>query len=281
MRPTGSAMTRLSSRLPALVANGSRGLIPFLTAGDPDLEVTARLVREFERLGVAAIELGVPFTDPLADGPTIQASSERALASGTTLERVFQLVANLRADQPTNPPASVPIVLMTYYNPMLQYGLERFAARCAECGVDGIIATDLPPEEAAPWVHAARQHEVDTVFLLAPTSTDERVRNVGRLATGFVYCVARLGVTGVRQTVPADLGALIDRIRPHTDQPIAAGFGFSTPEQIRQVLAETNLNAVVVGSAIVQRMTEVEVRTDAGLRAVCDFVRTLQAATAD
>jgi len=274
-------MTQLSARFAELRTSNVKGLVPFITAGDPDLDATQRLIHEFERAGVDAIELGVPFTDPLADGPTIQASSERALASGTTLEKVFELVRSIR--QPTNQPATepteVPLVLMTYYNPMLQYNLGRFAARCRECGVDGIIATDLPPEEAEPWIAAARKHNVGTVFLLAPTSTDERLRHACELATGFIYCVSRLGVTGARETVPADLGELIGRIRRHTDKPIAAGFGFSTPEQVRKVLSETSLDAVVVGSAIVNRIAAADVKSEEGVRKVGEFVRELKAAT--
>ena len=276
-------MTRLSARFTALRTSNIKGLVPFITAGDPDLEATRRLIHEFDRADVDAIELGVPFTDPLADGPTIQASSERALASGTTLEKVFELAQSLQATEPPShrkrSDATVPLVLMTYYNPMLQYDLDRFAARCRECGVDGIIATDLPPEEAEPWIAAARKHDVDTVFLLAPTSTDERVRHACELATGFIYCVSRLGVTGARETVPADLGELIGRLRKHTDKPIAAGFGFSTPEQIRKVLSETSLDAIVVGSAIVNRIVLEDTRTEDGIHQVGDFVRELKAAT--
>jgi tryptophan synthase alpha chain len=282
-------MTRIDDRFRDLHARREDGLILFITAGDPDIDTTSRLIHELEKAGADLIELGVPFTDPLADGPTIQRSSERALRSGTTLESVFNLTLSLRTSIRPNStshmlragytPTSIPIVLMTYYNPILQYGLDRFAARCSECGVDGIIATDLPPEEADGWIRAARTHSVDTIFLLAPTSTDERVKNVARLATGFVYCVSRLGVTGARETVPADLSQLIARIRKLTEKPIAAGFGLSTPEQIRQVVTETDVDAVVIGSALINRICEVDLKTGEGIRQVGEFVRDLKAAT--
>ncbi|MCS6862018.1 MAG: tryptophan synthase subunit alpha, partial [Abditibacteriales bacterium] len=218
-------MSQITERFAALRTRNEAGLVAFITAGDPNLETTAALVCEFARVGVDVVELGVPFSDPLADGPTIQAASERALKAGTTVEGVLSLVSGLRGEGVT-----IPIVLMTYYNPMLQFGLERFAQACAGAGVDGVIATDLPPEEGSRWIAAARAHRLDTIFLLAPTSTEARVEAVAKATTGFIYCVARLGVTGARDTVPEELGDLITRIRKHTSTPIAAGFGFSQPE---------------------------------------------------
>jgi tryptophan synthase alpha chain len=252
---------------------GESGLVAFITAGDPNLETTAALVREFERVGVDVVELGVPFSDPLADGPTIQAASERALKVGTTVEGVLALVAGLRGEG-----VEIPVVLMTYYNPMLQFGLERFAQACADAGVDGIIATDLPPEEGGKWISAARAHKVDTIFLLAPTSTDARVEAVAKATTGFIYCVARMGVTGARDAVPEELGELVRRIRQHTQTPIAAGFGFSKPEHVHIAGRQLGADAVVVGSAIVSLIAE-NAASDELVEKVSAFVSELKKAT--
>ncbi|MBM3458344.1 MAG: tryptophan synthase subunit alpha, partial [Armatimonadetes bacterium] len=183
------------------------------------------------------------FTDPLADGPTIQAANERALASGTTLEGILELVSDLRRE------TEIPLLLMSYYNPIFRAGQEAVARRARAAGVDGLLVTDLPPEEAEEWKAAADAAGVDTIFLLAPTSTPERIDLAARMATGFVYCVSRTGVTGVQQELPADLRALVERIRARTSQPIAVGFGVSSPEHVAQI--GEWCEAAVVGSAIV------------------------------
>ncbi|MBI3920766.1 MAG: tryptophan synthase subunit alpha, partial [Armatimonadetes bacterium] len=188
-------MTRLSRQFDKLKDNGEAGLICFITAGDPDLQTTERLVLEMDKAGVDAVELGIPFTDPLADGKTIQHSSERALRHGITIETVLESVARLRQK------SQVPIVLMTYYNPVMQFGLSRFAGECAAKGADGVIITDLPPEEGQEWIAAARRNDVDTVFLLSPTSTRDRMRIVSEQTSGFIYCVSRTGVTGAQSKV--------------------------------------------------------------------------------
>jgi tryptophan synthase alpha chain len=216
------------------------------------------------------IELGVPFSDPLADGPAIQAASQRALGVGVTPDDVLAMAAELRRRR------DLPIVLMTCYNPICQFGLRQFAGESAKAGVDGIIATDLPPEEADEWVAAARDHGIDTVFLLAPNSPMSRVKKVVDLATGFVYCVSRMGVTGARAELPADLKAFVLRVRGETTKPIAVGFGISRPEHVAEVCQVAD--GAVVGSALVS-LIERE-RSSAGLaRSVRALVADLKAAT--
>ena len=236
-------MSRISQRFEALRAAGKKGLVVYIMAGDPDLETTRKLILELEESGADVIELGVPFTDPLADGPSIQAANERALAAGTTLEQILDLVRGLREE------TQIPILLMTYYNPIFRAGQERIAAAAVEAGVDGMLITDLPPEEAGEWKQIANGAGLDTIFLLAPTSTGERIRIASHAATGFVYCVSRTGVTGVQADLPPDLHGLLDRIRAETDQPVAVGFGVSKREHVRQI--GEWCDAAVVGSAVV------------------------------
>jgi tryptophan synthase alpha chain len=236
-------MSRIQTRFADLRAQGKTGLVIYIMAGDPDLETTRRLILDLEKAGADVIELGVPFTDPLADGPSIQAANERALASGTTLNDILGMVRNLRSE------TQVPLLLMTYYNPIFRAGLEQVAHAAKDAGVDGMLITDLPPEEAAEWKQAAAGAALDTIFLLAPTSTEERIRIAAENASGFVYCVSRTGVTGVQVDLPPDLHDLLDRIRAHTDQPVAVGFGVSTPEHVRQI--GEWCDAAVVGSAVV------------------------------
>lgn len=239
-------MSRISDRFADLKRRGEGALVAFIAAGDPDLETTRALVLQLERSGADVVELGVPFTDPLADGPSNQAAYERGLRAGATLPAIFDLVRDLRRE------SQVPLLLMTYVNPIFRYGYERATREAAAAGVDGFIMVDLPPEESEEWAEASRRSGLDTVFMLAPTSTDERIEIVGRLARGFIYCVSRTGVTGARADLPPDLPALLERVRRQTDQPIAVGFGISRPDQVREVLARAE--GVVVGSAIVDRI---------------------------
>src|SRR5437016_5644041 len=190
-------------------------------AGDPSLALTVEIVRALDEAGVDAIELGVPFSDPLADGPSIQAAGYRSLQAGTKVADVLETVRRIRHT------SGIPVVLMTYCNPALRYGLERFAAKAAEAGVDGVIQTDLTPEEAGGWVAAARSAGLDTVFLLAPTSTDARIDVVSQLSTGFIYCVSRTGVTGARETVPVELQTFVGRVKAKSQAPVCVGFGIS------------------------------------------------------
>ncbi|MDI6790116.1 MAG: tryptophan synthase subunit alpha [Thermodesulfobacteriota bacterium] len=218
-------------------------LIPFLTAGDPSLAHTAELVLEMERQGADIIELGVPFSDPLADGPTIQAASQRALAQGVRLEDVIGLVRNLRSK------TRIPFVLMTYYNPVLQYGLKRTAQKAAQAGVDGFIIPDLPPEEAEDWKREADKAGLDTIFLLAPTSDLDRIKKVVSLSRGFIYYVSVTGITGARKELPGDLLAKLKLIKKHAAVPVSVGFGISTPEQV--AMLAPHADGIIVGSAIV------------------------------
>jgi tryptophan synthase alpha chain len=261
-------MSRISDRFDRLRERGEGALVAFIVAGDPDLETTRDLVLELERSGADIVELGVPFTDPLADGPSNQAAYERGLRAGATLPRVFELVRELRRE------TEVPILLMTYVNPIFRYGYKRVTKDAAAAGGDGFILIDLPPEESEEWAAACRECGLDTVFMLAPTSTDERIRIVGRLARGFIYCVSRTGVTGARADLPSDLPALLERVRAEAVLPISVGFGISRPDQVREVLARAE--GVIVGSAIVDRIAR---HGRACLPEVAGFVRDLKAAT--
>lgn len=241
-------MSRLESRFSDLPARGEKALIAYVMAGDPAPARTVEIVRALDEAGADAVELGVPFSDPLADGPLIQAAGHRALAHGMTVPRVFEIVRQVRAE------SQIPIVLMTYYNPALRYGIERFANDAAAAGADAVIQTDLTPEESGPWVGAARSAGLDTVFLVAPTSTDERIEVVCRISSGFVYCVSRVGVTGARDDVPAELPDLVARVKSKAHSPVCVGFGISQPEHVRRIAAFAD--GVIVGSALVRVVAE-------------------------
>lgn len=243
--------------------------IPFLMAGDPDLATTEALLEALAAGGADLIELGVPFSDPIADGPVNQRAAARALAAGTKLSGILHTVAAVR-DR-----LGLPIVLFTYFNPLHARGLERFAEQAAASGVDGVLCVDLPPEEAErELVPALAAQGIDTIFLLAPTSTRERVQRVARLASGFVYYVSRTGVTGERDALPPDLAREVRRVRRKLDQPLAVGFGISTPAQVA-ALGEV-ADGIVVGSALV-RLVE-QMGSDPGLpEAVEERVRQLSA----
>ena len=241
-------MGRIATRLAQCKAEGRPAFVAFLTAGDPSLERTVSAALELEQAGVDVLELGVPFSDPLADGPVIQRSSERALSRGVTLARVLELVREIRKA------SQLPLVLFSYLNPLLQRGLERVAREAAQAGVDGVLVTDLPPEEGEAWIAAARAAELDTIFLASPTSPDERLRKVAEASRGFVYAISRTGVTGERQALSDDARPLVARLRALTRVPVALGFGISTPEQVKQAAAAAD--AVVVGSALVRFLEE-------------------------
>ena len=236
-------LQRLDQTFARLKDAGEGALVTFITAGDPSPEGTPALVARLAQAGADIVELGIPYSDPLADGPSIQASSQRALDKGVTPDTVLGMVRDIRAL------TQVPLVLMTSYNLALRYGLERFAQVFSEAGADGAILTDLPPEEAAPWKAAAGAHGMATIFLIAPTSTPERIALIAHNTTGFVYCVSRTGVTGARTELPVELKALIARIRSATDKPVCVGFGVSQPAHVRQVIE--NADGAVIGSALV------------------------------
>lgn len=237
-------MGRIADTFARLKADGRTGLVTYITAGDPSLARTRDLLFALERAGADVIELGVPFSDPLADGPVIQRATERALAGGTTLDDVLGLVAAVRHT------LGVPMVLFTYANPIVRMGLDAFAARAAAAGVDGVLLLDVPLEEAGE-VHARLESKgIDTIFLLSPTTTPERIREAARLGRGFLYAISRLGVTGVRDQVAEGAEQLAARIRRETTLPIALGFGISRPEHVRAIGRWAD--AAVVGSGLVQ-----------------------------
>jgi tryptophan synthase alpha chain len=235
--------TRISKRFAALSANGELGIVAYITAGDPALDATLRFVLALADAGADVIELGIPFSDPLADGPTIQRASERALKSHTTLAQVIDLVREIRKT------SEVPIVLFGYYNPVLQMGLEKFASSSASAGADGVLITDLTPEESDDYRQILAAHHLDTIFLGAPTSTDERLAKIAAASSGFLYLISRTGVTGAKDALPDDLPTLLRRARKVTQLPIAVGFGISLPGHV-SVLGGL-ADAAVVGSALV------------------------------
>jgi tryptophan synthase alpha chain len=258
---------RIELKFRALADAGELGLIAYITAGDPSLEASAKIVLAAAQAGADIIELGVPFSDPVADGPVIQRASERALRSGTTLAGVLELVRHLRTC------SDVPLVLFSYFNPLLQLGLEKFAEAAASAGADGVLATDLTPEEANEYRSALRGRGLDTIFLAAPTSTDERLARIAEASTGFLYLVSRTGVTGTREVLPEGLPALARRVRKFTHLPIAVGFGISAPTHV-SILGGI-ADAAVVGSAL---MAEVErsASADAAAVGVAALVRALK-----
>jgi tryptophan synthase alpha chain len=236
-------MSRIAAKFAALKGDGEKGLIPFITAGDPDLETTEALLIELGSAGAAVIELGVPFSDPMADGPVIQRASERALKHGFGIPEILATVARARKRIET------PIVLFSYFNPLLQFGPARLAEKARNAGVDGILVTDLTPEESADFAASVRENDLDLIFLVAPTSTDERLRLITKHASGFVYAVSRRGVTGVQRNVNSEAKLLVERVRGYSEMPVAVGFGITTKEHVTEVW--TYADAAVVGSAIV------------------------------
>jgi len=237
-------MTRIGEKFASLRKVGRKAFVGFLTAGDPSLERTAEVAVELEGAGVDVLELGVPFSDPLADGPVIQRASERALRRGVTFARVLELVATIRRR------SQLPLLLFSYLNPLVRFGLRRAAEQAAASGADGVLVTDLPPEEAEEWLGTARAAGLDTVFLASPTSPEARLRRVAEASRGFVYAISRTGVTGEREALSEDARPLVARLKALTDEPVAVGFGISKPEQVASVAAVAD--GVVVGSALVR-----------------------------
>jgi len=264
-------VSRLAARFDALKARNESALICFVTAGDPPGDRTVEVVNEIARDGADAVEIGLPFSDPLADGPSIQASSQRALESGMTTVKALALVKRIREANP-----DLPLVLMTYYNPIRHYGLARYAGDAKAAGADAHIVTDLTPEEAGEWKQHSVANGMDTVFLLAPTSTLERIKVVATLSTGFLYCVSRTGVTGARQDVPTEVIDVVGRIRAQTTVPICVGFGVSTPQHVRNLCAFAD--GAVVGSALVDLIHNNRDHPDL-LPRVHDYVAALKTGT--
>jgi tryptophan synthase alpha chain len=243
MSISATQLNRIEKCFAALRAAGEMGIVAYITAGDPSLDATLEFVLALEEAGTDVIELGVPFSDPLADGPTIQRASERALKSGASLPKILQLVGHIRKS------SQIPLVLFSYYNPILQMGLEPFASAASDAGVDGVLATDLSPEESVEYRRILARHHLDTIFLCAPTSTDERLASIAACSSGFLYLVSRTGVTGAKDTLPDDLPGLLRRVRNFTTLPIAVGFGISLPGHV--TLLGGLADAAVVGSSLV------------------------------
>ena len=262
-------VSRISQRFAALRQSGQMGLVAYLTAGDPSLAATEKFVLALSEAGADVIELGVPFSDPVADGPVIQRASERALRAGTTLASVLSLVKSLRAK------TQVPLVLFSYYNPVLQMGLEKFADAAKSAGADGALLTDVTPEEATEYRAAMSSRGLDTVFLAAPTSPDERLALISAATSGFLYVISRTGVTGAKDQLAEELPALARRVRRFTDLPIAIGFGISQPGHVS--LLGGLADAAVVGSALVEEIERAE-SVDAAAAALAARVKLLKGA---
>jgi len=245
---------RIADAFNTLKRAGRKGFIPYITAGDPDLATTEELLYTLAQSGATLIELGVPFSDPMADGPVIQRASERALQHGFGLQDILDTAARARKR------IDVPVILFSYYNPLLQFGLKRLAQAAADAGIDGVLVTDLTPEESDEFEAELRAHGLDMIFLVAPTSTDERLQLVADHASGFIYAVSRAGVTGARSSVSAEAEKLVNRMRRFSELPIAVGFGISNAEQVTDV--QRYADAVVVGSALVAEMERLAGSTD-------------------
>jgi len=265
-------MSRISETFGRLRADGKRGLIPFITAGDPNLSTTRELLVELAHSGACLIEVGVPFSDPIADGPVIQRSSMRALRNHVDVPSVLEVIRQARTEM------DVPVVLFSYFNPLLQFGVERLAEAAQRAGVDGILVTDLTPEEGEDFAAVLANYNLDCVFLAAATSTDERLRMIAERASGFIYAVSRTGVTGEQAEISSEAEKLVARLRSVTDLPIALGFGISTPDHVREVCRYAD--AAVVGSAIVAQIEKLGDAPDIA-KQIGTFVKSLLPETFD
>jgi len=237
-------MNRIDRTFKELRKNGRKALIPYIMAGDPDLDATIKHINDLESSGADIIELGVPFSDPLADGPTIQKAAERSLQKGTTLRKVLNLVKEVRKT------SEIPLILMTYYNPIFKLGVESFITKAVKAGVDGVIIPDLIPDEADEFMKLSRQHNLDTIFLLAPTSTNDRIKKVTKASTGFIYFVSITGITGAKLSMGSLMKKNLAAINSATKKPVAVGFGVSTAKEAASVAKMAD--GVIIGSAIVK-----------------------------
>lgn len=262
-----TSTSRIGDTFARLGREGRTALMPFHTAGFPTLESSKAIIRSLIGAGADMIEVGIPFSDPIADGPSVQGTGQIALENGTRLRDCIELVRELRAEG-----VSAPLLLMGYYNPILKYGVERYAAACAAAGVDGFIVPDLPAEEVETLHAACAAHGRDLIFMVAPTSTEDRLQAAAERGTGFLYCVSVTGVTGARDAMSATLGPYLARVRSHTDLPLAIGFGISKPEHVRQVgeLAQ----GAIVGAALINALNEVS--NDQKPARAAEFVRYLR-----
>jgi tryptophan synthase alpha chain len=253
----------MSRIISVFVGANHTALIPYITVGYPSVETTLKVVPLLANSGCDIIELGIPFSDPLADGATIQRASYEALKQGVTSEVCFEVAQELRRQ------VEIPLVFMTYYNPVLKFGLEQFCSKCAEVGVDGLIIPDLPPEEGQDLEQSTRRHGVDLIYLLSPASTEERIQLVASRSSGFIYLVSLTGVTGARDKLPGELEGFVAMVRERTEKPLCIGFGISTPEQARRIAKIAD--GVIVGSRIIQLLDE-----DKSLKNVCSFIKSLR-----
>lgn len=260
-------MSRIEKKFEELKKKKGKALITYIMAGDPSLQETERLILELEKAGADLIELGIPFSDPLADGPTIQKAAGRALQNGISLSDVIDLVKRVRKT------SRIPLIFMSYYNPIFKYGEERFVKDAVKAGVDGIIVPDLPPEEAGELIGCSREYGLDTVFLLAPTSGDDRIRKVCKESTGFIYYVSLTGVTGAREGVAKDIKSRLKKIKAFTELPVAVGFGVSKPEQAKEISSWAD--GIIVGSAVV-KVIEENIGKKTMTKRLHDFVKSLK-----
>jgi tryptophan synthase alpha chain len=257
--------SRISRRFAELREAGEMGIVAYITAGDPSLGASLQFVQALAEAGADVVELGVPFSDPLADGPAIQRASERALKSGATLHGVLELVRQIRSSK--GAATDVPLVLFSYYNPVFQMGLEKFAANASSAGADGVLITDLTPEESSDYRRILAAHHLNTIFLAAPTSDDDRLQKISAVSSGFLYLISRTGVTGAKDALPDDLPTLLRRVRTFTQLPVAVGFGISLPGHVS--LLGGLADAAVVGSALVSEIESATAKdfSDAAIKA--------------
>ncbi|SES89036.1 tryptophan synthase, alpha chain [Natronincola peptidivorans] len=260
--------SRITKRFELLQAKQEKALITYITAGDPDLNTTQQLVLEMEKAGADIIELGIPYSDPLADGPVIQRASQRALAGGANIDTIFQLVESIRRD------TEIPLVFLVYFNCVFKYGLERFLNKCHRKGIDGLVIPDLPLEERSELQNMMQQYAIDLIPLVAPTS-EERIKKIVANASGFVYCVSSMGVTGKRNSFDVDLAGFVDKVKKHTNIPAALGFGISTPETVEKL--KNQCDGLIVGSAIIEKIEE-GLKDNTITENVCSFVKKLDEA---
>ncbi len=260
-------MNRIDEKFRELKRRRRKAFIAYITVGDPSLSVTKRIVSSLEVSGVDIVELGIPFSDPIADGPTIQAASHRALNGGVTLKKIFSMMGGLRKA------TQIPVAFMTYYNPVLRYGVEKFVKSCKHNGVDGVIIPDLPYEEAKDLIRCAKREKVATIFLAAPTSTKKRIKDIVKNSTGFVYYVSLTGVTGARRELPPEVASNVRAIRSMTGKPVAVGFGISSSGQARDMAKIAD--GVIVGSAIVKIIADNQKNNRALISKVSNFTKNL------
>ncbi len=260
-------MNRIEKKFQQLKKNKQKAFIAYITAGYPNISVTEKLIKEFDRIGVDILELGVPFSDPMADGPVIQDASEAALDKGINLEKILNLVKKSRAG------CNIPICLMTYYNPVFCYGEAKFCQKAASSGVDGVIIPDLPPEEAVSFRRSAAKYGLDIIFLLSPTSAPKRIKMVSGVSQGFIYYVSLTGVTGARKKLPADISQQVKAIKKYTTKPVCVGFGVSEASQVKEI--NRVADGVIVGSAIVKKIKE-NISRPGLIKKVSNFVAQLK-----